>query len=416
MSRRPHYWLFLALLACGPLCAATPSAAEKPAKTPAEMPAWSSVMGSGLLTLPDTHTLAPGHFSAATTLHNRDRDPLKMDVLDFDATWTVGLTDRLETYGHAALARAISVSPRQELFPSPIDLIVPEGRRVPQRPYYPIYSAFPYVSPTGTSQLGRFNLGEATIGVKRSLWGARGWRPAVALSGELKLPLTRTLKDLQSGSGTGGIDERLRVTGEWQHGRSSLVASVAYTRMGNGAWGDRVIVYQPSGALSVSDEPLRLPGNLMLGIGSRRVIMPWAALVAEVTKLTEVGGRTAAFRVPGPVDLSLGAQLRWRNLRGTACIRHHANSVASRLYEWPLAGLVDLRKVNVEDRIAYLQAIGAGLALPQLRAGSQTAVAVPSDVPPLPAGARILPKGFSMAPHGNVAYVFSMTVALGGKR
>ena len=163
--------VLLALL----LALANTGAAQEPADPPAAAPPaaasqvdWPSLTGSGLISLPDTSTLGRGRALIGFAFDNRDRDPLKMDVLDFDATWTVGLTDRLETYGHAALARAISVSPRQELFPSPIDLIVPEGRRVPQRPYYPIYSAFPYVSPTGTSQLGRFNLGEATIGVKRT--------------------------------------------------------------------------------------------------------------------------------------------------------------------------------------------------------------------------------------------------------
>jgi hypothetical protein len=396
--------------------------AEEPAPDPGVAPRstarevdWPSLTGTGLISLPDTSTLARGRVNLGFALDNRDRDPLKMDVLDFDVTWTVGLGRRLETYGRAALARAITVSPRQDLFPSPIDLVVADGQAVPQRPYYPIYSAFPYISRRGTSQLGRFNPGEAEIGVKRTIRTARRWQPAVAVSGELKFPLTRSLTDLQSGSGTGGIDERLRVTSEWDMRGSELVASVAYTRMGNGAWGDRLIVFQPSGEVSVIEQPLRLPGNFVFGAGFRRVVTPYAALVAEATKMVEVGDRTAAFRLPGPADISLGAQLRWRFLRGTACIRHHSNSVNHRRYDWPLAGLVDLGDVSAQDRLEYLQSLGAGAALPHLRVKSQVAIAVPLDAAPLPPSGRVLPGGFTMGPHGDVAYVFTVSWVVSSK-
>ena len=79
---------------------------------------WLSLNGSGLIALPDTSTLAPGRVSLAAGVDNRDRDPLKMDVLDFDAAWTIGVAPRLETYGHVVMARAITVSPRPTLFPS----------------------------------------------------------------------------------------------------------------------------------------------------------------------------------------------------------------------------------------------------------------------------------------------------------
>jgi hypothetical protein len=328
-----------------------------------------------------------------------------MDVLDLAAAWTIGLAPRLETYGRAAVARAVTVTPRDALFPSPIDLILPEGHAIPQRPYYPIYSALPYVSRAGRSQLGRFNLGEAVLGIKRTLWTARGWRPGLALSGEVKLPLTRALPDLQSGSGTGGIDERVWLTSEWQRGPRSFVASLSYTHMGNGAWGDRLIVYRPSGEAAVTEQPLRLPGSVGLGAGYRQVLTPGVALVAEATKVMEVGGRTRAFRLPGPVDITAGTQLRARTLRATFCVRYHANSVDHRWYDWPLAGFADLGDVSEEDRAAYLQSIGAASVAPHLRRRSQTALALPPGAPPLPPGGRILPSGFTMGPHGQVAYV-----------
>jgi hypothetical protein len=377
---------------------------------------WPSLSGSGLISLPDTSTLPRGRVNLAAGIDNRDRDPLKMDVLDFDAVWTIGVARGWETYGRAALSRAITVSPRQALFPAPIDLVLPEGAPVPERPYYPIYSAFPYISRKGRSQLGRFNLGEAVLGVKRTLWPARGLRPAMAVSGEVKLPLTRTLRDLQSGSGTGGIDEGIRLTSEWGGHRRSLVGSVSYTHAGNGALGDRRIVYGPSGEVTITDQPLVLPGSLAFGAGLRQVLTPWAALVAETVKVMEVGGRTRAFRLPGPVDVTTGAQLRLGRLRGTLALRYHANSVSHRQYAWPLGGLADFIDVSDQDRSVFLQAIGAASVVPYLRRGSQTAIAIPAGAPPLPTGARVLPPTFTMGPHGEFSYVFLFTWAVGTTR
>jgi hypothetical protein len=408
----------IAVFALGCACSAAAETRESDAAISPPAPSrivWPSLTGSGLISLPDTSTLPRGRVDVSFGVDNRDRDPLKMDVVDLDAVLTVGVAPRLEAYGHVVMARAVTVSPRGALFPSPIDLIVPEGPPVPQRPYYPIYSAIPYVSRRGTSQVGQFNLGEAAIGLKHTLWTPRGARPGVALSGEVKFPLTRSLSDLQSGSGTGGIDERVRVTSEWGGRRRSFVASASYTHVGTGAWGDRLIVYRPSREATATDQPLVLPGNLGFGVGFREVLAPRIALVFETTKLVEVGGRTPAFRVPGPLDVTVGAQLRWRSIGLMACLRYHANSVSESDYDWPLAGFADLGNVSGEDLVAYLQSIGASSVLAHLRRGSQTALALPDGAPPLPPEGRVLPRGFTVAPHGNKAYVFLLTWTLGAK-
>jgi hypothetical protein len=411
-----------ALVALVALAGARAAAGQAPAADAVASPrpaaperTWPSFTGSGLITIPDTSTVPPGRVELSLGIDNRDRDPLKMDVVDLDAVWTIGVARRLETYGHVVLARAVTVSPRGSLFPSPIDLVVPEGQPVPQRPYYPIYSAHPYVSRRGTSQLGRFNLGEAVLGVKRTLWTPRGARPGLALSGEVKLPLTRALINLQSGSGTGGIDERVRLTSEWGGGRRSLVASISYSHLGAGAWGDRLITYRPSGEATATDHELHLPGTVALGAGFRQVLTPRAALVVEATKLREVGGRTPAFRTPGPVDITAGVHLRWRSVGALLCARYHANSIREREYDWPLAGFADLGRVSNEHLVAYLQSIDAASVLQHLRRGSHTALALPANAPPLPPEGRMLPPGFTVGPHGNKAYVFLVTWTLGAR-
>jgi hypothetical protein len=382
--------------------------ASAPALADEAAPRWVSLSGSGLISLPDTSTLERGRYNLAVTFDNQDRDPLKLDVLDLSAAWVAGLGPRLETYGHAVLSRAVAVSPRTALFPSPIDLVVPEGQPVPQRPYYPMYTPFPYVNRTGKSQLGLFQPGDAVAGVKKTLRGPSGARPGLAASAELKLPLAWGLADLQSGSGTGTVDERARLTAEWGGGARSVVTSVAYTHRGRAPWGDRVIVFDPSGPARMTDLPLRLANDLGLGAGFRQRLGSRLAAVAEVTKVIEVGGHTRAYREPGPLDVAAGAQLRWRGAAVTAGLRYHANSVPGMTrYPSPLGGLADVSRVADPDLAAYLDAIGASAALRFLRHRGQTALALPPDGPPLPPEARLLPADFTVRGHDQVGYVLA---------
>lgn len=379
---------------------AAPAAAEDVA-TP-----WVSLSGGGLITLPGTSTLERGRFNAGFTVDNQDRDPLKLDVVDLSAAWVAGLRPGLETYGHAVVSRAVAVSPRATLFPSPIDILVPRGLSVPQRPYYPQYTPIPYVNRTGRSQLGQFLPGDAVVGVKKTLRASSGVVPGLAASAEIKIPLAWGLADLQGGAGTGAIDERARITAEWGGRARSVVASVAYTHRGTPAWGDRVIVFDPSGGVNVTDLPMRLPSEVGLGLGVRQVVNLNVALVAEVIKAAEVGGRTDAFREPGPLDIAAGAQLRWRRVAVTAGLRYHANSVPRMTrYASPLGGLADLSQVADADLAPYLSAIGASGSLPFLRHRGQSALEMPASGPPLPDGARILPADFFVRAHDQIGYM-----------
>jgi len=367
---------------------------------------WVSLSGTGLITLPGISTLEPGRFNAGFTVDNQDRDPLKLDVVDLSAACVVGIRPGLEAYGHAVVSRAVAVSPRTTLFPSPIDILVPRGLPVPQRPYSAQYTPIPYVNRTGRSQVGQFLPGDAVAGVKKTLREPSGFIPGLAASAEIKIPLAWGLADLQAGAGTGVIDERARLTAGWGGHARSVVASASYTRRGTPAWGDRVIVFDPSGSVSVTDLPMRLPNEFGFGLGLRQVVTSKVALVAEVTKVAEVGGHSRAFREPGPLDIAAGAQLRWRSAVVTAGLRYHANSVPRMTrYAWPLGGLADLSQVDDADLVPYLSAIGASGALPFLRHRGQSALELPGAGPPLPDGARILPADLTIRAHDQVGYM-----------
>ena len=65
-----------------------PSSAPSPPRHPRPRRAIApapSLSGSGLFTLPDTATLAPGRFTLGLALDNRDRDPLGLDLFDYVA-------------------------------------------------------------------------------------------------------------------------------------------------------------------------------------------------------------------------------------------------------------------------------------------------------------------------------------------
>lgn len=147
---------------------------------------WISLSGSGLITLPGVSTLERGHVNVGFTIDDQDRDPLKLDIFDLALAGVAGIGPGLELYGHAVVSRAVAVSPRTTLFPSPIDILVPRGLPVPQRPYYPQYTPIPYVNRTGRSQVGQFLPGDAVAGVKKALREPSGIAPGLAASAEIK--------------------------------------------------------------------------------------------------------------------------------------------------------------------------------------------------------------------------------------
>ncbi len=393
------------------LVAAVAPAAEPPSPAPGEASAppatpeepWVSSSGSGLLSLPDTTTLGKNHLTVGIAEDNQDRDPIRLDVIDYAINWDYGIRSGLETYGRIVVSRAVAVADRSNMFAPPVDIVLPAGAPVPPRPYYLMYAPFPYVSRTGSSQFSKFVPGDAVFGGKLRLLTPRGWRPGVAATLELKFPLTRSLPHLQSGAGTGGFDQTLRFTGEWRRPRQSLVASVGLMHVGHPAFDDSLIVVRPDGYATQSEMPLDLASRFLLGLGFRQVLKPSVALAAELTKVGSLGGHTVAGEAAGPLDLTVGAQFRWRKLALTLGVRYHANSVRdSGTVPCPLVGMADLTSAAPGDRDAYLAAIGAGSAIPYVREHSQIVALVPPGAPPLPPGARLMPSDYSVHSHDPV--------------
>jgi hypothetical protein len=382
----------------------SPAAAEvKAPPTPVE-DAWLSASGSGLLSLPDTTTLAKNHLNLGVATDNQDRDPLRLDVLDYSITWDYGVGSGVETYGRFVVSRAVAVADRPSLFVPPVDLILPAGAPVPRRPYYMMYAPFPYVGRTGTSQMSKFVPGDAVFGGKARLLAPRGRRPGLAASLELKFPLVRDLPHLQSGAGTGSVDETVRLTGEWKRPRQSFVASVGLTHVGRPAFDDSLIVVGPSGYASDTVMPLHLASRALLGLGFRQVLGPSVAVAAELTKMGWIGGHTSAVETPGPLDFTVGGQFRWHRLALTTGIRYHVNSVGPfETVPSPFGGMADLTSVAPAARDAYLAAIGAAAAVPYVRDRNQIAAFVPPDGPALPAGARLLPSAYTVRSHDRIA-------------
>jgi hypothetical protein len=387
--------------AAGPPSPALPDAT---ALQPTIEEPWVSTSGSGLLSLPDTTTLEKKHLTLGISEDNQDRDPVRLDVVDYAINWNYGVRSGIETYGRVIVSRAVAVADRPSMFVPPVDIILPAGAPVPRRPYYLMYAPIPYVSRTGSSQFSKLVPGDAVFGGKVRLLTPREWRPGVAATLELKLPMARDLPHLQSGAGTGGFDQTLRFTGEWRRPGQSFVASVGVTHVGQPAFGDRLIVVGPDGDGNRTDMPLHLASRFHFGLGFRQVLKPSVALAAELTKVGAIGGHTVADETAGPLDATVGGQFRWHRFGLTLGVRYHVNSVEPfEAVPSPFGGMADLTSVAPAARDAYLAAIGAGGAVPFVRDRTQIAAFVPPDAPALPQGARLLSPTYAVRSHDRIA-------------
>jgi hypothetical protein len=374
---------------------------------------WSGLLGSGLLTLQDTSTLAPGRVGLGLTIDNRDRDPLGLDIVDGAIAVRGGLTGWAEAYGQFVLNRSVAVPDTPVNPPPPLDLLVPPGARVPARPYYSLYSPAPYLDDTGVIHFGAGQPGDALVGLKARVLVPQGARPGVALNLDVRFPLGSSLRDLQAGAGTGGVDLRTGAIAEWRAGGWSFVAASGFTRVGQPSHPDRIIRVR-DGLVEATDEPLVLPYRIDLGAGVRRSLGRALAVVGEVTTLFETGRRTRSLDRSRPVDFLIGLQARRRNLQATAALRDHRNALPpERMLASPLAGFVDLTAVNEDATAAYLQAIGLGGAVPELRAGAHRLL-----VPPpaglevaLPAGARVIPSEYRISSEHQLGFLFVVSVS-----
>jgi hypothetical protein len=365
--------------------------------------AWPSLAGSGLLTLPDASTLPRGNVLAGFTIDNRDRDPLGLDLLDASLVVTAGLGARVEAYGLGVVSRVVAMPELPPMPPPPLDLIAGPGALAPPRPHYALYAPTPYVNKRGTARLDDWVPGEVTVGVKTRLREGEGLRPALALAGELKVPLTRSETDLMSGSGTGGVDGALRAIAQW--GRDPLLtASARYTRVGAPARGDRDIAIDAQGRATAVDRALDLPDRLELGIGARRSIRGGLAAVLEASAAFEVGGAPTVDE-SWPLDVLAGLQVRLGHARFAAGLRYHGHALPSgdRRVS-PVGGLIDLTAVPDAELVPYLESVGAGAAAPLLRSRSQRILAA-RNAGSLPEDARVLPAEYGIRSEHQVGFV-----------
>jgi hypothetical protein len=382
------------------------SAAAPPPSPPPSSATWAapSLAGSGLFTLPDTSTLAPGRFTLGLALDNRDRDPLGLDLFDYSLAAAAGVAPRLEAYGRWVFSRVASMPEPPVLPPPHLDLVVVSGP-APPRPHYAILPAVPYVNRRGTARFSAFVPGDAVVGLKLRLAEAAGARPALALGGEVKLPLTRKVEDLQSGSGTGAVDGTARLTAQWRPGAYDVLAAASYTWTGGPPLGDRAIL-SADGSAGVSDLPLVLPDRVELGVGARRALSRRLAAVVEVTTVLDVGARTPTVDAATPVDVLAGVQAHLGGARLGLGLRYHAHALPSgQRRPSPVAGLIDVTDVADGPLAGWLAAVGAGAAAPHLRPGSQRLVAgAPADVP-LPDGSRVVPDDYAVRSEHQLGFV-----------
>ena len=367
-----------------------------------------SLLGTGLLTLPDTRTLPRRRYTIATTLHNRDRDPLGIDVFDYAVAFAAGVTPRIETYGSAVFSRVVVVPDFSHTWPAlpppPLDLVLPEAMAVPERPYYAIAPTFPYANGRGDQRFTDLVPGDFVLGVKTRLRDGGERRASYAVGGEIKIPLTGRLGALQSGSGTGGIDLSLRLISERRFVGMDVVTAGTFTYVGGAPLADRILLANPDGS-AVAEKPLRLPSRIEIGAGLRRVLSPHVALVGEAVATIEIYGARTLDRV-SPLDLLAGLQARAGRARLTTGLLYAAGSPPSgAVRSSPLAGFVDLSGVGEAEARHYLQQGGLGGAASHLRPGVQLVTPrVPGAA--LPTGARLIPDSYTIVSEHQLGFVF----------
>jgi hypothetical protein len=383
------------------------SAVAAPETAPEAPLAAPSLLGSGLLSLHDTRTLPRGRFTIGTTLHNRDRDPLGIDVFDYAIAGTVGVTPRVEAFGSLVFSRVVVVPDFSltwpALAPPPLDLVLPDAMAVPERPYYAMVPTFPFANGRGDQRFSDLVTGDLVLGAKMRLRAPDGERAGFAVSGEVKVPSKRRLTALQSGSGTGGIDLALRGIAEKKFLGADVVTSAAFIYVGGVPFGDRLLMANPE-ATAVVEEKLRLPSRFELGAGLRYPVSPGLALIAEAVATVEVYGADTLDRI-APLDLLAGFQGRRGPIRLTAGVLYAAGSPPSGgVRPSPLAGFVDLSRASDADTRRYLEQGGLGGAAAHLRPWAQV---VTPRVPgaELPEGARVVPDRYTIISEHQIGFV-----------
>jgi hypothetical protein len=337
----------------------------------------------------------------------RDRDPLGLDLLDGQVSWSLGLPGRVEVSGNVVLSRVTSMPERPTLPPPPLDVVVVAPARDPVRPFYALYGPVPYANKSGPDRFDAWQHGDARLALKHRLSGPRGLRPGWAVGLEATLPLTRRLADLQAGSGSGSVDLGGRLIAEWRRGSMSAVTSLLYTRTGGPPFEDRIIRVSGS-EVRAERQGLELPDRLEAGIGLRRTLGPRFSALLEASGTWEVGARTPTLDRAVPLDVLAGAQWRRGRTGVLAALRYHGHALPSgERRPSPLAGLIDVSRLDERALQALLSSSGAGAALPALRPGTQRVLALATPPLALPEGARVIPADYVIRSEHQMGFVLA---------
>jgi hypothetical protein len=261
----------------------------------------------------------------------------------------------------------------------------------------------PYANGRGDQRFSDLVPGDMVLGVKRRMNAPAGRAPRFALSGEIKIPLTRRLGALQSGSGTGSVDVSARLTAEKPLPGVDVIMSGAFTYVSRPVLTDRTVRATDVDA-DVKLEPLDLPHRIDLGLGLRHSFNRRLAAIAEAAAVMEIGGSRTLDSAP-PLDVLFGLQSKVARLRVTGGLLYHGRALDRRVKPSPLRGFVDLSRSSEEDAEAYLQEGGLGGAISVLRPGVQL-VTPRLRRTPLPVGARIIPDTYNILSEHQIGFVF----------
>jgi hypothetical protein len=397
------------LLAAASLTLVLPAGAS--AAEPAETGRGSAATGNAVILLPDTSTLEPGRLLFGFVVDNRDRDPLGIDVFDAFLSGTVGLHRRIQLETRLVVIRNVTVPQDPPLPPPPADLVALPGAQIPEKRHTLLATA-PYVNARGNQRLDKWMPGEAVIGLKGTLFDAQRWRPALAVVAEVSLPMARALPDLRSGTGSGTRDVALRGIAEWKLGPTDLLATGRYTRVGRGATGDRIIRLTPREPPAVTDERLRLPDRLDLGLAVRTPLRPHLWLVGEIETSIDYGhARTPVLDPPRPLDFRVGLSSAFGPARLLAALRYHANSARAGDHPSPMAGMIDITDVRDGELREWLAGLGASEAYAGLRPGTHRVVAGVGATQPLPAGAWRMAETYHTGSRHQVGFTLAIAFA-----
>jgi hypothetical protein len=148
-----------------------------------------------------------------------------------------------------------------------------------------------------------------------------------------------------------------------------------------------------------------------MGFGLRRELKAWLSAVGEVTTVLETGRRTTSLDRARPVDLMVGLQLRHKSLQMTAALRDHRNALPPlSVRSSPLAGLVDVTGVSVEDLAVYLRDVGFSSAEAHLRPRTHRLLVPPPTDVPLPAGSRVIPEEYRITSEHQLGFTLIWAV------